>query len=92
MAKIKYIPAEIDDVNVFGRNERKLVAADVARGEYDEEISVTVEETLVDHGSRISALEQGGTGPGGDFDSILVSTITWLVLVDFNGNVLSTGV
>lgn len=90
MAEIKYIPAEIDGVNVFDRIERLLAAADVRRGEYDGTSTVSVEDTLVDHEQRITTLEQSGVDPIG-VDSVLVSGITWLVLVDFNGNVLQIG-
>lgn len=91
MSKIKYIPAEIDGVNVFDRIERNLAAGDVTRGEHNSGSGITVENTLVNHEQRITFLEQSGVDPIG-VDSILVSSINWQVLVDFNGNVLTTGV
>ena len=91
MAKIKYIPAEIDDQNVFDRTERKLAAADVRRGEFDDDAqTITVEDTLVDHETRISDLEQAQSDPP-NLDTILVSGVSWQVLVNFEGNVLTTG-
>ena len=91
MSEIKYIPAEIDGVNDFSRTERKLVADDVKRGVFNDDKTESVEETLVEYDQRLNALEQGGSDPIG-VDSILTSGISFTVLVDFNGNVLVTGV
>ena len=90
MAEVKYIPAEIDGSNVFSRKERKLAASDVRRGEFDGTETTSVEETLVDHENRIVSLEGALETP--EIDRILVSGITWDTLVNFEGNLLVTGV
>lgn len=91
MAKIKYIPAEIDGENVFDRKERLLAADDVSRGGHDEDLTETVEDTLQDHEERIEDLEQAIADPP-DVNAILVSGVNWQVLVNSEGNVLTTGV
>lgn len=90
MPKIKYIPAEIDGDNVFDRKERLLAANDVARGDADENQTETVEDTLQDHEERIEDLEEAIVDPP-EVDAILVSGISWEVLVNDGGFVLTTG-
>ena len=90
MAKVKYIVVEIDGENVFDRKERLLAAGDTSRGNFDEDIDETVEDTLQDHEERIEDLEAAIVDPP-EVDTILVSGITWEVLVNDGGFVLVTG-
>ena len=90
MAKVKYIVVEIDGENVFDRKERLLVAGDTARGDFDEDMNETVEDTLQNHEERIEDLEEAIVDPP-EVDTILVSGISWEVLVNDEGNVLTTG-
>jgi hypothetical protein len=86
MSQIKYLPVEIDGVNVFDPIERLLVDTDVAVNSLVL-AGPNVHTALLGLQAQITGIVVGVA----DFSLILTEPYGWTVLMDQNGNVLSKG-